>query len=476
MTDREERQKIFDQTMARLHVKEQVLAAKVGNLDAEMRQFRKDLAVFHAKRDHVRALVQQHLLEQQHPVAHALNTFGSTQIVGARFPSNQDAQSVAPDLLDHDDEPVASPFALNQDANPIVDDGESLFIPEQPRIHEQTSPQPNALKRRYTFAEAEEIVARRFAAKAVKIMVPEGPLFLPLLFFRLPSLPLLLLLFLALPPQPLPFVFLALIPVAIETTLAVTLSRDDFEVSTLTGTSKTRALFPIGRSRDIFLGTATCNHDHSTDHLHYQHRMLQLLDRFQEWAKKDLQDTNLLMWNLPFDIWTDPIGGPALRYKMTMHDGVDCENYGSEHYISHETMTHVMWNEETEQDFEEVMDAHSRQMAREEQRKRPPTMLLSLLNNTTIDNITAVNQSTKTEDEHGMESENEHNPLPPDPYPRERGRQKYNRRVEEVTLWFMVEQAQDMVVGDVMEDQDGEQKSKSTFKEHMSGMEFEQGE
>jgi len=32
-------------------------------------------------------------------------------------------------------------------------------------------------------------------------------------------------------------------------------------------------------------------------------------------------------------------------------------------------ITHVMWNEETEQDFKEVMDAHSRQMAREEQRK-----------------------------------------------------------------------------------------------------------
>jgi len=28
-----------------------------------------------------------------------------------------------------------------------------------------------------------------------------------------------------------------------------------------------------------------------------------------------------------------------------------------------------MWNRETEQDFEEVMEAHSRQMAREEQRK-----------------------------------------------------------------------------------------------------------
>ena len=54
---------MLDQTMARLRVKEQALAAKVENLDAEFRQFRKDLAAFHAKHDHVRALMQQHYLE-----------------------------------------------------------------------------------------------------------------------------------------------------------------------------------------------------------------------------------------------------------------------------------------------------------------------------------------------------------------------------------------------------------------------------
>jgi len=157
--------------MAHLRVKEQALVAKVEALDAEFRQFRKDLAAFHAKRDHVRALVQQHIMEQQHPVAHALNAFGSTQIVGARIPVRQDAQPAAPSLLNQNDEPVAFPSAPNQEVNPIVDDGESLFIPEQPRDHERTRPQPNPLKRRYTFAEAEEIVAKRHAAKAAKNIV-----------------------------------------------------------------------------------------------------------------------------------------------------------------------------------------------------------------------------------------------------------------------------------------------------------------
>jgi len=174
MADHEEKQDNFDQTMARLRVKEQALAAKVENLDAGMRQFRKDLAIFHAKRDHFRALVQQHYLEQQHPVAHALNAFGSTQIIGARIPVRQDAQAVAPPLLDQNDEPVASPSAPNQEINPVVDDGESLSISEQPHDHEQISPQPNPLKRRYTFAEAEEIVAKRYAAKKVESMVRDN--------------------------------------------------------------------------------------------------------------------------------------------------------------------------------------------------------------------------------------------------------------------------------------------------------------
>ena len=106
-------------------------------------------------------------------MAHALNTFSSTQIVGARISSHQDARPVASPLPDQDDEPIASPSALDKDVNPVVDDGDSLFIPEQPRDHEQTRPQPNPLKRRYTFAEAEEIVAKRYAAKAAERTVQD---------------------------------------------------------------------------------------------------------------------------------------------------------------------------------------------------------------------------------------------------------------------------------------------------------------
>jgi len=40
-------------------------------------------------------------------------------------------------------------------------------------------------------------------------------------------------------------------------------------------------------------------------------------------------------------------------------------------------MIHVMWNEETKQDFKEVMNAHSRQMAHEEQRKLVGVLILS---------------------------------------------------------------------------------------------------
>lgn len=46
-------------------------------------------------------------------------------------------------------------------------------------------------------------------------------------------------------------------------------------------------------------------------------------------------------------------------------------------FVSSTRMTHVMWNEETEQDIEEAMDAHSRQMARQEQRKLVGAVMLS---------------------------------------------------------------------------------------------------
>ena len=40
-------------------------------------------------------------------------------------------------------------------------------------------------------------------------------------------------------------------------------------------------------------------------------------------------------------------------------------------------MTHVMWNEETEQDFKEVMDACLQQMARKKQLKIVGVLMLS---------------------------------------------------------------------------------------------------
>lgn len=174
MSDREEERETFEQRMARLHAKEQALAAKVDRLDGEMREFRRDLVVFHAKRDRVHALMQQEAQEhaqqhaQQHPVADALNTFGSTQIVAAPAPIRQDGQLATPALNDQDDEPVAPASPPFKDGQPVVDDGESLFIPEQPRNHEQTNSQPNRLKRPLTFAEAEEYVTRKYAAIEAK--------------------------------------------------------------------------------------------------------------------------------------------------------------------------------------------------------------------------------------------------------------------------------------------------------------------
>jgi hypothetical protein len=36
------------------------------------------------------------------------------------------------------------------------------------------------------------------------------------------------------------------------------------------------------------------------------------------------------------------VGRPILGYQMTMHDGIEFEHYGSEHYVSEETLiTHA---------------------------------------------------------------------------------------------------------------------------------------
>lgn len=165
MANREEEDKIFNKKMERLRVREQNLASNLDQLDAEMREFREDVAAFHVRRAHVHALMQQEQLQQQHPVADALNTFGSTQIVGVPTPIRQDARPAVPTSINPSDEPVAPVSAPFQDPQPTIDDGQSLFIPEQPRATEQVNFKPNPLKRPMTFAEAEEFVARKYAAR-----------------------------------------------------------------------------------------------------------------------------------------------------------------------------------------------------------------------------------------------------------------------------------------------------------------------
>lgn len=142
----------FNQTMARLHAREQALAANLDQLDREMQQFRRDLVAFHARRAYVHALIQQHIAEED-----ALNTGSWTQMDGA--PAS-DVQGVAAGFVERDVScfavvtapatalaaiPVtaATTFhsqdvtATDQHANPVVDDGESLFIPEQARSNEE---------------------------------------------------------------------------------------------------------------------------------------------------------------------------------------------------------------------------------------------------------------------------------------------------------------------------------------------------
>lgn len=64
--------------------------------------------------------------------------------------------------------------------------------------------------------------------------------------------------------------------------------------------------------------------------------MKYILELFHSETRKTLGEINSQIWLLPYDCWTDPIEGPNLRYQMTMHDDVQFEHYGSEHYVSEE--------------------------------------------------------------------------------------------------------------------------------------------
>lgn len=165
MANREEEDRIFNEKMDHLRAREQKLAADLDELDANLREFRKDVAAFHVRRAHVHALMEQEQLQQQHAqqhtqqhsVADALNTFTSTQIIG----------SVS---VHQNEQPAVSASPPGQIAQSYVDDGESLFIPEQPRSVETSNSRPTRLKRNLTFAEAEELVARKYAARDAENM------------------------------------------------------------------------------------------------------------------------------------------------------------------------------------------------------------------------------------------------------------------------------------------------------------------
>jgi len=140
MATDDEKHTRFNQTMARLHAREQALAANLDQLDREMQQFRRDLVAFHARRAHVHALIQQHIAEED-----ALNTDSWTQMDGALAPN---VQGVAAGSVERDGSGVGAVTApaiapdqdltpLDQHANPVVDEGDSLFIPEQARSHEE---------------------------------------------------------------------------------------------------------------------------------------------------------------------------------------------------------------------------------------------------------------------------------------------------------------------------------------------------
>ena len=140
MATDDEKHARFNQTMARLHARERALAANLDQLDREMQQFRRDLVAFHARRAHVHALIQQHIAEED-----ALNTDSWTRMDGATAPN---VQGVAADFVERGGSGVGAVTAattshsrdattLNQHVNPVVDEGDSLFIPEQAHSNEE---------------------------------------------------------------------------------------------------------------------------------------------------------------------------------------------------------------------------------------------------------------------------------------------------------------------------------------------------
>jgi hypothetical protein len=79
-----------------------------------------------------------------------------------------------------------------------------------------------------------------------------------------------------------------------------------------------------------------CYHGYSGRHLVYHRWLSGYLGRLQSKVQATLDSVNEKIQALPYDVWTDPIEGPILRYKMTCHEGIEFEHYGSEHHVSTE--------------------------------------------------------------------------------------------------------------------------------------------
>lgn len=194
MTSADEKHRNFNQTMARLHVREQKLAADLDKLDKEMQQFRRDLVAFHARRAFVHALMQQEALDAETKMVDAnvamhedvkgsAAGFSDQDAAPTSAPIHQDVQRVAHEFSDQGAQSVAAVTAPDQNANPVVDDGESLFIPEQARSQEHVNflnPRP---KRRVTFADDADSIGNENASSEsnaqindnVSVTAPKSP-------------------------------------------------------------------------------------------------------------------------------------------------------------------------------------------------------------------------------------------------------------------------------------------------------------
>jgi hypothetical protein len=82
--------------------------------------------------------------------------------------------------------------------------------------------------------------------------------------------------------------------------------------------------------------TRYCNHSDTEFHFLYHQSMRDGLSDLRKTTQGTLDAVDESIQALPHNIWTDPIEGPILRYKITCHEGIEFEHYGSEHWTSDE--------------------------------------------------------------------------------------------------------------------------------------------